>query len=336
MAGLSKTLMERGLAEGTANLYITTLYKLNNSKPFGTLAFLKETDQIDNAIKAYAVNTQRSVYSYILSVLKDLRGYKKHYEHYAQKFKLLDEDKKAEDTTVKSEKQEKNWITWKQVLDQRNDYESAVNSFKLNKKITIEEYDTLLCYIVLCLYTMIPPRRNLDYTQMFIVQSITDSLDKDNNYWSVDDGKFVFNTYKTAKKYGTEEVELPDELKSALEIYLKFHPLRKGKITGKSLFRFLVYHDGRPFGNINSMTRILNKIFGKKVGSSMLRHIYLSNKYGNVLQEMAKDSDAMGHTMAQQKEYIKLEGKEAMPDVVKAVMPPEPEAPKNEIIVTKK
>jgi hypothetical protein len=49
---------------------------------------------------------------------------------------------------------------------------------------------------------------------------------------------------------------------------------------------------------------MLNKVFGKKVGSSMLRHIYLSGKYGNELEEMKKDAEAMGHSVSQQKEYI--------------------------------
>jgi hypothetical protein len=56
---------------------------------------------------------------------------------------------------------------------------------------------------------------------------------------------------------------------------------------------------------VNSITRILNKIFGKKVGSSMLRHIFLSDKYGEVKGEMADDAKAMGHSVdEQQNTYV--------------------------------
>jgi hypothetical protein len=42
------------------------------------------------------------------------------------------------------------------------------------------------------------------------------------------------------------------------------------------------------------MTRILNKIFGKSVGSSMLRNHYLSNKYSNIIENLKKDTTDMG------------------------------------------
>ena len=54
---------------------------------------------------------------------------------------------------------------------------------------------------------------------------------------------------------------------------------------------------------MNAITRILNKIFGKNVGATMLRHIYLSAKYD--VKEMNDDSDKMGHTSGMQHEYMK-------------------------------
>jgi hypothetical protein len=66
-----------------------------------------------------------------------------------------------------------------------------------------------------------------------------------------------------------------------------------------------VYYDGKPLSQVNAITRILNKTFGKKVGSSMLRHIYLSSKYGKVVDEMKEDANAMSHSVDMQKDYIK-------------------------------
>ena len=39
----------------------------------------------------------------------------------------------------------------------------------------------------------------------------------------------------------------------------------------------------------------------------MLRHIYLSSKYGDTLEEMKQDTNAMGHSLNQQRDYIKNE-----------------------------
>jgi hypothetical protein len=37
----------------------------------------------------------------------------------------------------------------------------------------------------------------------------------------------------------------------------------------------------------------------------MLRHIYLSNKYGDTLKEQQKDAELMSHNLNTQKDYIK-------------------------------
>ena len=42
------------------------------------------------------------------------------------------------------------------------------------------------------------------------------------------------------------------------------------------------------------ITRLLNKIFGKNIGSSMLRNLYLTNKYGDMVEELKKDTTDMG------------------------------------------
>jgi len=48
-----------------------------------------------------------------------------------------------------------------------------------------------------------------------------------------------------------------------------------------------------PINKSNDMTRLLNKIFNKKIGSSMLRNMYLTNKYGDMIGELKKDTKEM-------------------------------------------
>jgi hypothetical protein len=77
-------------------------------------------------------------------------------------------------------------------------------------------------------------------------------------------------------------------------------------MTKNTEFKFLVYADGSPLTAVNSITRILNKVFGRKIGSSMIRHIYLSSKYADVKDEQKEDAIAMGHSVAeQQNTYVK-------------------------------
>jgi integrase len=83
--------------------------------------------------------------------------------------------------------------------------------------------------------------------------------------------------------------------------------------------KLLVGADGTPLTAVNVITRLLNRVFGKKIGSSMLRHIYLSDKYKDTIDEMKTDAAAMGHSVGQQRAYVK---KDAVEEA----------APKNEIV----
>jgi hypothetical protein len=69
--------------------------------------------------------------------------------------------------------------------------------------------------------------------------------------------------------------------------------------------KFLVSQSGEPLTAVNAITRLLNKVFGKKIGSSMLRHIYISDKYKDVMEEQQKDAANMGHSVELQREYFK-------------------------------
>jgi hypothetical protein len=175
--------------------------------------------------------------------------------------------------------------------------------------VSEEQYNRLLNAVILSLYTLQPPRRNKDYTEMMITRGIPDKAE--NNYLEIDgkSWKWIFNNYKTQKKYKQQVADVPDDLKAVLEVYLKFHP--ESKLLKKKTFTpvpFLVHYDGKPIQSSTEMTRILNKIFGKKVGVSMLRASYLTDKYGDKIQQLKDDTNAMGTSVdVAQSNYIKVD-----------------------------
>lgn len=308
MLNLAKQLMdERKIAESTATQYLQTLFKLNNSKPFNNLAWTKKTDVVQSVIDTYAESTQGNQYMVLASALSPYSSkptYKKAYEHW--KNQMMEARKKREETPQheKSDKQEENWLTWEEINKKKSELKEEILLFLSSKHISNTQYDKLLSYVVLSLYTDIQPRRNQDYLDMYVVKKLGKDADTNKNYYDISTQRFVFNKYKTARKHGSQIVEIPETLQQTLSDFLKHHPLTKTKAKE---YKLLVKHDGSPLTIVNAITRILNKIFGKRIGSSMLRHIYLSSKYGNVLQEMEKDSATMAHSTSQQKEYIKYD-----------------------------
>ena len=303
---LIQKLNDKNLSEGSIKLYIRNLEKLNDGN-LQSFKFLNNVEKIVEKISKYKPNTQRGILISIVSVLgccpedkKLMKTRKKYYDLMNNKNTEIKENVTDEPT----DEQKENWISWEDVKDKFNELKIEVDKFKDNKRINEKESDILLCYMLLALYIYNQPRRNKDYQFMNVVKKYNDILDDDINYLSMEDNRFIFNNYKTSKKYGKQILDINPDLQGCISVYLKFHPKILGKITKKTNVPFLVI-DGHPLVQTNSVTKILNKIFGKKISSSALRHIFLSDKYKDVAKEMKEDAEAMAHSVGQQKEYIK-------------------------------
>lgn len=298
---------ERDIAESTATQYLQTLFKLNNSKPFNNLAWTKKFDDVQAIIDTYAPSTQGNQYMVLASALSPFANkstYKSAYNHWRDKMMEAKRERDAQPIHEKSEKQDDAWLNWEEVNQKKSALSEEISSFLSTKHITASQFEKILQYLVLSLYTDIPPRRNQDFLDMYVVKKWNKDMDTNKNYYDINTQKFIFNKYKTAKAYGQQVVDIPPELQKTLSMYLKFHPLAKSK---QKEYKLLVKHDGSNLSSVNSITRCLNKIFGKKIGSSMLRHSYLSSKYGDTAKQMEEDSEAMGHSTDVQKEYIKYD-----------------------------
>lgn len=311
---LKQKMKDKHLSDSSIRMYVRNLEKLNNDMPLKNFNFLKDIDSIMEKLERYKENTKRG---YIISIVSSLstdlstKAKKKLYDEY---FKIMITKNKAlkeslEDNEM-SETQKANWVSWEDVKLVYDDLRERVDKFVNQKEINENQYNILLAYMILSLYYYNPPRRNQDYQKMFLVKNYQPTMDDTENYLDFENKEFIFNVYKTSKKEGQQKVKINEELFNVINQYIKHHPHLKGKKPGKIEIPFLVYYNGSMLDKVNSITRILNKIFGKSVGSSMLRHSFLSSKYGDVLKQQKEDSFAMGHSLNQQRDYIKGENKD--------------------------
>jgi hypothetical protein len=272
MDELVKKLREKGLADSSIETYIRNLRTLNGSSDFKSVKFLRNTKAVEDMLGTYSQNTTKTMLGAIVSVLafvKESAYYRKTYAYYHGRMAEEMEKSKSRDTGEKTDKQKQNWVSWEDVL---------ATAERLRGE------DGHLDTLVLSLYTEIPPRRNKDFFEMWVSEG--DGTDKDRNYCVMEKGrpvKFVFHCFKTAKGMGSQTIPIPDRL---ADIILLNNPR-----VGEKLL---------PFQNENGITRTLNRMFDKKIGASMLRHIYLSSKYGGRRDEMAEDARLMGHSIQQQ------------------------------------
>lgn len=301
----------KDLNDTSISLYIRNLEKMNDDEPLKNLKFLDNIEEITKKLEKYKPNTVRNFLISFVSVLSLDKSTKKKEKLYNDYYKLMmdknKELKSVESNNEKTETQKENWIEWAEVLKTYENLKNLVDTFKNKSQLSSKMYKILLEFMILSLYVLLPPRRN-EFRNMFIVNKNTDSLSTANNYICLNDKEIIFNQFKTQKKEGSLHEKIPDELYENLLIYMKYHPLLKGKkLKATQQIPFLVNEDGEPLDKINSITRVLNNIFRKKIGSSMLRKSYLSSKYGSVRQQMKDDAKAMSHSVGtQQTNYVKI------------------------------
>ena len=265
---INKIFEDKGLSDNSKKLYLSNLRKLNNGSPIKNLNFLKDMPKCLALVADYADNSKRSYIISACSVLKQMPKMKTAYNKWFSLLGNVNSDlKKVESSGIKTQKQADNWMSWDDILAIRDNL----------KPDSVE-------HLLLSLYVDIPPRRALDYTNMKMVD------DGINNFCDMKNKKFIFRKYKTVKTMGEQIEKIPEELYRIIESY-----------HGKNPSEFLL---GKAYTSPN-ITKMLNKIFKSKISINMLRHIYLSDKYGSQQKEMQSDALAMGHSSGMQKDYIK-------------------------------
>ena len=295
---------KKNITESSKNLYVKNLTRLNGGQPIKDLKFLAdEASVIEGLNQKYKPNTVRSYVISIVSLLKCIDD-KKSQKLYSKYYPYLESlNKSLKENTTKTEKETENWISQDDVKAKFGSLCPIVGSLQKKKKITAEEWAELFNCLVLGLYTLQAPRRNADYQKMMVLKKNVPEILEQMNVLDLEKNKFLFSNYKTKGTYKIQEVDINPELRAIIDLYLKFHPLKKDLKVG---FPLLTDFEGRHYGNNNDMTRILHRIFDKKIGSSMLRKIFLTDKYKDTMEDMKEDAQKMGSsTETFQNQYIK-------------------------------
>ena len=210
--------------------------------------------------------------------------------------KDVDEYNKQIDSQEMTEKQKENWIDWNDVLERYKAFErEVVPLWKLSKdELTKAHYNKLKMFVLISCYVLIPPRRALDYVA-FKIRNVNEARD---NYMKK--RNFIFNTYKTAKTYGKNEVPIDYKLYSIVKKWIALNP-SDYLITGNN-------NNMKPI-TAPQLTNMLNNFFDKKISVNMLRHSFLTHLYKDIpnLKGMKETADAMGHSVGQALEYVKKE-----------------------------
>ena len=170
----------------------------------------------------------------------------------------------------------------------KKNLEKQIENIDLNKNHLLKSQRTIMTrWLIFNLYTIQPPVRN-DYGNfIFKKEDSEEDTETKTNYIDMKKRLFVFNKYKTAKKYGRVVVPFREGI---YEIIEKFSPF-----TGDGTNLFTKPNGGqmsRPY-----FSQMVSTTFG--AGVSNLRKIYLTSKYAKIydlLREMDEDARCMLHS----------------------------------------
>lgn len=270
------------------NLYMQIEGKKEVDKDI-THFFFKNVKKVITTLKDLNVNRRKTLLAGLVVLCdgedeKACEQYRKEMLDVANNYKKNEQDQKMTET------QRENWVTQDDVKKLYAQLDKECRPYLSREKLSLGELNRLQNFIILSLYVLQAPRRLQDYTE-FKLRNIDEEKD---NY--ISKNKLIFNTYKTAKKYGREEVDLNPKLKFILN---------KWKNLNDSDY-LLVGVTGKKFSQSQLQQRLAS-IFGKPVSVNILRHSYLTEKYKDIplLTEMTNTAKEMGHSVQQALEYVK-------------------------------
>lgn len=252
------------------------------------LSNFKKTDEILDYLKDITPNKRKSILSALVVLTEN--------DKYRDKMNGDINDYNAFiKTQEKTETQKENWINEKDIRKKYQDLKKKANILYNKKSPSMADINKIQDYVILSLTSgiYIPPRRLLDWTNMKIKDI---NKEKDN---FIDGNEFVFNRFKGSAKKDTQRVEIPKELKTILNKWISVNPTE-----------YLLFDtNGNKLSNVKLNQR-LNKIFEGKISVNALRHTFLTNKYGDMIQkkkEIEETMEDMGSSSKMLDTYIKKE-----------------------------
>jgi integrase len=288
MDSLKEVLKDKrpNLSDKSINTYASVLKTIMKNMKFDTVKQLDNDKKVLEYLAEMKPNTRKTRLS-ALFVLTENEAYKKN----------MLEDVNAYNNSMKSQtkndKETENWITKDELFKIYNNLKKDTNVLFRKKNKNMSDLQDIQAFVMLSLFVLLPPRRALDYSEMKIknIDKTKDNYIKGNN--------LIFNIYKTSKQKGQQIIEVPKQLKSILNKWVKINT------TDYLLFD----NKGGKLTSVKINQRF-KKLLGKNFSVNMFRKLFLSDKYADTMEQMKnleKDMVSMGSSKSQVNHYVKVD-----------------------------
>lgn len=279
---------------------IKRIHKILKLKKYD-IDVLLNLELIKKTIKKHIKNTAcaKDIINTIIQVLKieekndNLKPYEKYFKS------LVNTHKEAYLLKEPSKKELENVVSMNDVITLFKQYETQINAKK-------DKHDQYLWvrYVLLAMYSLFPPLRGEEWYKTKVesiqeedverrIELYNEILNRDQeNFYNIHNGELVLKFYKTMSTYGLRILKLPDELQDII---------KQWKTINTSHYLIPNIKTGTPLSQQGFTEKFNNIFFPKKVSSSMIRKVYVSEIVPNISNDARKQlKHTMGHSLAVQ------------------------------------
>ena len=288
------------ISDSSIKAYIASIKNINKNinenKPIENFDFLLNQVKVFTFLDTKSYLTKRNILNSIIVVLKTIEPEPEEVKTYVierDKGNLQYEQHTA--THEKSEKEAANWISYDEIISIKD---------KLNLKSEIAQKLFLTLFI-----------DNVVRNDFRALYKITDrGLNKINkqyklnnieppkiNYFVKYKSNFyiLLNSFKTSKKLDPIKIEIDPKHNKIINRYLRLTKFNK------YLFENPKTNTAFTSGEFTLWIEDIFKSTGKKISTTLLRHIIISHKHGDNLAAQEEDARKAGHGVSMQSKYVK-------------------------------
>ena len=290
------------LKTNTIKQYEAQLRKLQKLFDTDSYDFLDDPKKVEEKISHLHYTSRRNVYNAVIILLMAIDKDEKLIETYGEMRDKLNKQYQDDQASGKiSEKQKDNFVDIDEIYKMLGQMEKDIKPLKKKETLNQNERQLIKAYTIFSSLVRIPVRNDLAgliFISKTTYNKLTDKEKEENNYLVQlkNNLQYIFNEYKTAKKYKENVIDIPKDLQKILRMYMRFYDYKVGDVI------FPLSKNGLT----QLLTKYSMKYMNKKISSTMIRKSYLSSKYSDMKKEMEKDSKIMGHSVGTaQKVYVK-------------------------------
>ena len=320
METFRELIKKRGIGEATQKVYAKRLEELLdnlNDKKHDSLDILKDTDKVFAYVNQFKFGKKKSFMNACMAGLSpeskmavpaENLGFYKVYHNEMNNINKY--ERKNCEEQIKSKRQADNWATIADLEKIRDDYGKILKKKKYNSatKEWKENGDRslMLKYVIASLYTYLPPRR-LEYGNMHRINEfeyfvLPTEVRANNNYCVVKNKNKKYFSFGDVKSPDPDnrivKIDIPKKLNNIINMWFN--------ITDSESFLITPHGIDMTSNALSSFMR--HYVFpnnGHPIGASMIRHIFLTEKYKNEssLKEKQELAIAMNHSVNTQNLY---------------------------------